>query len=460
MWRKQSRTENHPYGPCCGVAAAGKLKTVFRYLGYFSQSFMLAVMLWPFVSFLLTLPIVAVIYHRNHRLSFMSAFTAYVAVLYALGLLAFTMYPMPDDPTAYCLTHHLGPQLDLLRFIQDAQSGLSGVLQLVMNVVLFIPLGFMLGRWAGWKFWQTAGTGLACSIFIETTQLTGIWGLYPCAYRYFDVDDMLTNTIGAMLGYALAVLYTKLVPKRTKQIEGINTHPGFVHRAVALAIDVIIMNVILYALVLLLTYVFYKCAVTLDSTHYAIGALLITTDGVRWVPGILAGILFLIFELWRPWRHDGRTLGAAYTRMTIETMPRTGWRRILFYAVRTLVLGTWFVLLNTGADRWFWYLTAALVLWWIFVHRMPWDLVPGDAVTTSAHLQHDHEQRDDVAHVSADRPQMEQFMVAEPPRDRVGLAQREEHGTNDVAGAAADDENRRHRADVRRNPEEVDDRQR
>lgn len=437
-------------------------ETVFRYLGSFSQSFMLAVMLWPFVSFLLTLPIVAVIYHRNRRMSFMSAFTAYVAVLYALGLIAFTMYPMPDDPAAYCLTHHLGPQLDLFKFIEDAQSGLYGVLQLVMNIVLFLPLGFMLGRWAGWRFWQTAGTGLACSIFIETTQLTGIWGLYPCAYRYFDVDDMLTNTIGAMLGYAIAVLYTKLVPKRAKQLEGTNTHPGFVHRAVALMIDVAIMDIIMYAIVLLLTYIFYKCAVALDSTHYAIGALLITTDGVHWVPAILAAIMFAIFEVWIPWRHDGRTLGGTYTRMTVETKTRTGWRRALFYIARTLVLGAWFVLFNDGADRWFWYLTAALVVWWVFVRRMPWDLIPGDTSTsalvstqtqmsasTSAHLQHDHEQRDDVAHVSADRTEVEQLVVPEPAGGRVGLAQREAHGTRDVARAAADHEDRRDGTDER-----------
>jgi len=29
--------------------------------------------------------------------------------------------------------------------------------------------------------------------------------VYPCAYRHFDVDDIIFNTIGAALGAALAI---------------------------------------------------------------------------------------------------------------------------------------------------------------------------------------------------------------------------------------------------------------
>jgi glycopeptide antibiotics resistance protein len=39
---------------------------------------------------------------------------------------------------------------------------------------------------------------------VELTQLTGIWGLYPCPYRQFDVDDLILNTTGVVIGFALA----------------------------------------------------------------------------------------------------------------------------------------------------------------------------------------------------------------------------------------------------------------
>lgn len=257
-------------------------------------------MLWPFVSLLLTLPIVAFVYHRNHRLSFTSAFSAYVAVLYALGLVAFTMYPMPDDPTLFCATHNLAPQLDILRFIQDAQTGLYGVLQLVMNVVLFMPLGFMLCRWAGWRFWVTSAFALGCSIFIETSQLTGIWGIYPCAYRQFDVDDMLTNTLGAMLGYACALLYTKLVPKKAKQLTGTNTRPGFVHRMVSMCIDFLLIALVYVPLSILYIFLFYLVFKSTGDGHYVWLSLTVEPRVLDYMTWITAALSFLLFEVWIP----------------------------------------------------------------------------------------------------------------------------------------------------------------
>lgn len=49
--------------------------------------------------------------------------------------------------------------------------------------------------------------GLTGSLLIETTQLTGFWGYFPCAYRIFDVDDLMTNTTGALLGATLAAIW-------------------------------------------------------------------------------------------------------------------------------------------------------------------------------------------------------------------------------------------------------------
>ena len=42
--------------------------------------------------------------------------------------------------------------------------------------------------------------GAALTFGVELTQLTGFWGLYPCAYRQFDVDDLLMNFTGVCGG--------------------------------------------------------------------------------------------------------------------------------------------------------------------------------------------------------------------------------------------------------------------
>lgn len=70
----------------------------------FSAPFMMSVALWPLVSFIVTVPVLAMLYHRDNRLGFGAALSAYATVLYLIGLLCFTLYPMPDDPAAYCAT--------------------------------------------------------------------------------------------------------------------------------------------------------------------------------------------------------------------------------------------------------------------------------------------------------------------------------------------------------------------
>lgn len=88
------------------------------------------------------------------------------------------------------------------------------MLQLVLNVALFVPLGFFV-RWLGARGVVVAAlVGLAVSGFIETTQLTGVWGLYECAYRVFDVDDLLMNTAGAVIGSWLGLV----VPRRMRGV--------------------------------------------------------------------------------------------------------------------------------------------------------------------------------------------------------------------------------------------------
>lgn len=159
------------------------------YVLYFSKPFALAIAIWPFLSLLLTLPVLALLYHRDNRLRFTSALTAYLVVLYLIALACFTMYPMPENPATYCAAHHLRPQLNPFEFIHDIRTdGITGVMQLAMNVVFFLPLGYFMKRVFRWKFATALSAMFLTSLLIETTQLTGIWGIYPCAYRLFDVE--------------------------------------------------------------------------------------------------------------------------------------------------------------------------------------------------------------------------------------------------------------------------------
>ncbi len=75
---------------------------------------------------------------------------------------------------------------------------------LFLNIILFIPLGFLLPyAFPKLRFWKTVCLALLLSVFIETVQ-------YVAQIGCCDIDDVINNTLGACIGYICFWLYTKL----------------------------------------------------------------------------------------------------------------------------------------------------------------------------------------------------------------------------------------------------------
>ena len=81
-------------------------------------------------------------------------------------------------------------------------------LNVLLNIALFVPLGFLLSLLAKpFRKWYAAlGAGFGVSLLIELAQL--FTGRGMC-----DVDDLFTNTLGAMLGWCAAMLVLALHQK-------------------------------------------------------------------------------------------------------------------------------------------------------------------------------------------------------------------------------------------------------
>lgn len=175
----------------------------------------LALVLGLIVGTVLFVPFVAISYRRRGGLSFGRFVLWTAALVYFLAIWTYTLLPLPDPDAIRCV----GVNLNVLEFIADIDGAIArpgstitdpAVLQLLFNVLLFVPLGFFIRVLGGRGFLVAVAVGFGVSLFIETTQVTGVWGIYSCAYRVFDVDDLLTNTLGAALG-SLASL---IVPRR------------------------------------------------------------------------------------------------------------------------------------------------------------------------------------------------------------------------------------------------------
>lgn len=73
----------------------------------------------------------------------------------------------------------------------------------ILNLVMMMPLGIFLRYYFTLNIKKTILITFALSLFFELTQLTGLYYIYPYPYRVFDVDDLILNTLGGIIGYYL-----------------------------------------------------------------------------------------------------------------------------------------------------------------------------------------------------------------------------------------------------------------
>ena len=119
-------------------------------------------------------------------------------VLYIIFLLYFLIFSRNgtyDEPH-----YNLIPFQEILRYwnYRD-QLGMLSLENIVGNIVIFMPLSF-LGAVArsGHSFLKTSLDGFLLSLVVEIFQLISRVGT-------FDVDDLILNTLGAILGYTVFV---------------------------------------------------------------------------------------------------------------------------------------------------------------------------------------------------------------------------------------------------------------
>ena len=329
---------------------------ISKFLASYSRNFLAAVMLWPLASAALTLPILAYLYHRDGRLRFASVVSTYLAVLYLMGLGCFTLYPLPTGTSGPGISYGIPWQLNPFAPIGDfMREGISILPQIVFNIVLFMPLGFIAGRLLRWGAARSVIAGLAVSFAIEAAQGTWLFGIYPYAFRTADVDDLIYNTAGAALGWWSAQALARILPPGALAEEGEVTHePGFVRRSVAFWLDTLIVGII------------SMLAIGAFAVLAPMTVDLLADAGGSWQLAICAAV-FLWIEAVIPWREQGSTPGGRFVRMSCETRERTGAHRAAFIAVRAAVLGASYLFFPIA-----WPLLALFYLIW---RQMPYDLI-------------------------------------------------------------------------------------
>ncbi len=176
---------------------------------------LLAVLIGAALAVVGFVPVAAYQYRRQGRYTPGQLLRTLAVPVYTVALWTYTLLPLPARDDVVCADRQTQP----FHFVDDIARVWDGqltellrhpvFLQVALNILLFVPLGYFVRAVLGRGVLLSGMLGLGVSALIETTQLTGLWGIYPCAYRVFDVDDLIINTLGAVLGSLLSVLVVR-----------------------------------------------------------------------------------------------------------------------------------------------------------------------------------------------------------------------------------------------------------
>ncbi len=99
-----------------------------------------------------------------------------------------------------------------------ANSPAAYIKNTILNIVLFIPMGFFLPH-----IWEEYGA-LKKTAFMGFGMSTAIEVLQIFTLRLTDVDDLITNTMGTVIGWYLSSLCLTWAGKVNSQSHSVNEH--------------------------------------------------------------------------------------------------------------------------------------------------------------------------------------------------------------------------------------------
>lgn len=115
----------------------------------------------------------------------------------------------------------------------------------VFNILLFIPLGIYLHYYFEFDLKKTIFISFLLSLFFELTQLSGLYFIYPRSYRLFDIDDLILNTFGGLVGFYIGTIFLKILPSRQEIDEKalkLAQKVSLFRRGIAFLIDIFIIS--------------------------------------------------------------------------------------------------------------------------------------------------------------------------------------------------------------------------
>ena len=301
-----------------------------------------ATWLFPFVAIMITLPYMLFQYRRYGSILLLRTTILFSFILYLMCAYFLTMLPLPTREEVAALTTpylQLEPFKDVVTWLQKFGAVLMqpatwpqlinrDLFVMLANIVMTIPFGVYLRYYFRCSWKKTLLLTLTLSLIFELTQLSALFGYYARPYRLCETDDLITNTLGGMIGYWLASPMMHWLPSRNRMDTVAyrrGTHVSVTRRVTAAVVDWLILGILLIFLLALVS----PLRQLLEDN--ATPAVWLTTFGLLYVTGVF--LYFIVGE----WLQRGLTVGKRLTHIRL-TDDRDGskpklWQCMLRYTL-------------------------------------------------------------------------------------------------------------------------------
>lgn len=308
----------------------------------FVYDIQLGFLAFPLVALLLALPYALYQYRRFGAISIWKTFVVFTFILYCMCAVSLIVFPLPKDPSQIVEIAQT-PQLHPLHFVEQIRETTDfswadrstwgptlkarAAYEAYFNVLLTVPLGAYLCYLFRCRWWMALLIGMATTLLFETSQLTGLFGIYDHPYRLFDVDDLILNTTGTMLGFWLMIPLAWALPSMDEVNEQArergSSRVSLTRRVLAAVVDLAVLAVLFVLAWIMFSPTDAQIAKALAVDPSRAGA---KTLAFRFIGGLFAdpmsalllalGIGAVLFAV-IPMASKGRTIGKALVGIRI-----------------------------------------------------------------------------------------------------------------------------------------------
>lgn len=281
-----------------------------------------ALLLFPFLAAMITLPYIIMQYRKYGSILPIRVLIVYSFIFYLLCAYFLVVLPLPPIEEVASYTKpimQLIPFASLKEFTMnssliwnDPATYLTALNEpslylIVFNILLTVPFGVYLRYYFQCSWKKTLLLTFLLTLSFECLQLSALFGYYPRPYRLFDVDDLITNTLGGMLGYAITPVFAHFLVSRSRMDEkaydrGRSVSP--LRRVLAFFFDNLIVLLTTAIITALILFLHDEFLLINPATHICLI--------------YLAVVFVYLFIL--PILMHGKTLGKAAVKIKLVTM--------------------------------------------------------------------------------------------------------------------------------------------